>query len=424
MELKPSKDIIALAQKIFLKRDQVQSWFAEKGLERTPSFYSSMDLRDSGFKVAPVDCNLYPAGFNNLCPDDLETAPKIVALELLRRFPQFPASADTHVWIVPEAHTTNRFYIENLATLTDIIKRAGYSVSIAWLAHWPSVENHTLESASGRKLVVEPFDQNTKADFIILNNDFSAGYPPWFDELKIPIIPTHKLGWHTRTKGKHFEIYNKLAAEFCALTEIDPFQFQIDTTIVKNVDFSQGMGMDKLESEVAAALSRIQAAYDAHKIERKPFVYVKNNQGTYGMGIMVIHEASEIQTLNRRTKNKMSVGKGNSKIQSVVIQEGIPTSITIDGFSAEPTIYTVGRELVGGFLRANKERDAEDNLNSAGMLFYKLCMTDLRSVELKPLGGPSGCKFKDVPVLELVYGSIARISALATGWELENGANT
>jgi glutamate--cysteine ligase len=131
------------------------------------------------------------------------------------------------------------------------------------------------------------------------------------------------------------------------------------------------------------------------------------------MGIMVVHSADEVLAMNRRTKNKMSVGKNRMQIQSVVIQEGVPTATLVDRLAAEPVIYLCGTELIGGFLRTNSERNTEENLNSQGMVFRKLCMSDLRSPD-----NESDEDLKEEPILELVYGSIARISALATGREL------
>jgi hypothetical protein len=39
---------------------------ARQWQEHTPPFYGSVDLRNAGFKLAPVDMNLFPGGFNNL----------------------------------------------------------------------------------------------------------------------------------------------------------------------------------------------------------------------------------------------------------------------------------------------------------------------------------------------------------------------
>lgn len=59
-------------EKLFFKNQVfIETWFREQWLKITPPFYTSVDLRNSGFKLAPVDTNLFPAGFNNLNPDYL-----------------------------------------------------------------------------------------------------------------------------------------------------------------------------------------------------------------------------------------------------------------------------------------------------------------------------------------------------------------
>ena len=43
-----------------------ERWFRLEWMEHTPTFYASVDLRNAGFKLAPVDTNLFPGGFNHL----------------------------------------------------------------------------------------------------------------------------------------------------------------------------------------------------------------------------------------------------------------------------------------------------------------------------------------------------------------------
>ncbi|NDG85751.1 MAG: glutamate--cysteine ligase, partial [Proteobacteria bacterium] len=56
-----------IAEKLIRHHKAVEDWFAAKFAEFPAPFYCSVDIRDSGDKVAPVDCNLFPAGFNNIC---------------------------------------------------------------------------------------------------------------------------------------------------------------------------------------------------------------------------------------------------------------------------------------------------------------------------------------------------------------------
>ena len=420
-----------LAQQIRKNRRKLFDW--QLGHARlTPSpFYCSVDLRDSGHKIAPVDSNLYPAGFNNICPDDLRTAPQVIQAQLESLASSLKMETLRKVLILPECHTSNSYYIENLYYLKQIFENAGVEVRIGWYGALPDGAQVPLKlvSATGKELSAFPIRiENGIAqvdgfvpDVVLLNNDFSSGYPKPLDEVKQPILPSHVLGWHSRKKTEHFKYYNQLASEFAEIVGIDPWIIQIDTEESGPVNFSEGQGIEEVAQSVERVLQRTKEAYARHGVDYPPFAFVKNNSGTYGMGIMVVHSADELRQMNRRTKNKMSVGKNKLPIDSVAVQEGIPTATLIDRLAAEPVIYLVGCELIGGFLRTNTEKGVEENLNSQGMVFKKLCMTDLRrpSIDEPSEAEENG---EEEPVLELVYGSIARISALATGMELTNHA--
>ena len=71
--------------------------------------YSSVDIRESKDKFAPVDNNLYPAGFNNICKLDLDACESDFA-HIINEI----APGITAVGILPEAHTKNTFYLDHL----------------------------------------------------------------------------------------------------------------------------------------------------------------------------------------------------------------------------------------------------------------------------------------------------------------------
>ncbi len=85
-----------------------------------------MDLRNAGYKLAPVDMNLYPGGFNNLNPEfhPLGVQAVMTALE------SFCPDAK-RLLLIPENHTRNTFYLQNVAALTRILKMAGLVVRLA-----------------------------------------------------------------------------------------------------------------------------------------------------------------------------------------------------------------------------------------------------------------------------------------------------
>lgn len=409
-----------LAQKIRANWEAILAWQAEKASIAPPPFYCSVDLRDAGFKIAPVDSNLFPAGFNNICPEDIRTAPDVL-LPLLKT----QGLVGKRVLVIPESHTSNSYYIENLYYLLQILENSGLEARVGWfpsLAQEPTPAE--LLSESGKKLIPHAMTIGADGmltageftpDWILLNNDFSVGYPTVLDAVKQPIIPTYRLGWHSRKKSAHFEHYNRLAAEFAQIADFDPWLIQVDTQEVTPVAFGEEQGIEESAAAVDALLERTRAQYLARGIAREPFAFVKNNAGTYGMGIMVVHSGQELLAMNRRAKNKMSVGKNKMRIESVAVQEGIPTATLVDRLAAEPVIYLMGCSLLGGFLRTNTERSAEENLNSQGMVFRRLCMSDLRAEISDPTDTES------LPELELVYGSVALLSALATGLEMKTG---
>lgn len=412
-----------LANQIRAKEAEIREWYSVHAKAAPPPIYCSVDLRDSGYKIVPVDSNLYPAGFNNVCAEDHRTSPPIFREQLKSHSERLGVIDPKRVLIIPEFHTTNLHYLENLYYLLTLVANAGFDVRIAWMSEPELLDGTVLKSSTDKELLVYPLRVNEgkasvgtgeKAfipDVILLNNDFSGGYPPVLDQISQPILPSHRLGWHSRKKSEHFKHYNRLAKEFALVAGIDPWIFTIETEEVDGVNFNEEIGIDRVAASAELILKRTKEAYVARGIEAEPFVFVKNNAGTYGMGIMVAHSASEIRTMNRRAKNKMSVGKNKRTIDSIVVQEGIPTATLVDRLASEPVIYLFGCELIGGFLRTNTERGIEENLNAQGMVFRKLCMSDLREDSDEP--------GTEETMLELVYGSVARISALATGLELK-----
>ena len=107
-----------LEQRLLTAQTAIENWLREQWRKTPAPFYSSVDLRNAGFKLAPVDTNLFPAGFNNLSEDFI---PLVVqaAQETLERL----APGCLRILLIPENHTRNNFYFENLFTLQDILSK-------------------------------------------------------------------------------------------------------------------------------------------------------------------------------------------------------------------------------------------------------------------------------------------------------------
>jgi len=368
--------LLALERQVIEAQGDIEHWLRRQWLAHPAPFYSSVDLRNAGFKLAPVDTNLFPGGFNNLNPDFLPLAVQAaqVAVEKMcadaRRF-----------LIIPENHTRNLYYLQNVAALADIIRKTGLSVRIGSLI--PGLlEPLTLELPDGGQLTLEPVRREGNrlklADFdpcsILLNNDLSAGAPAILQGLDSAqtLLPPLHAGWATRSKSKHFRAYGQVAREFAGLIGIDPWLIDPYHALCGEVDFQARLGEECLADQVAALLEKIRVKYREHDIEREPFVIVKADAGTYGMGIMSVKSPDEVRGLNRKQRNKMAVVKEGLSVTQVLVQEGVPTFESINEAVAEPVVYLIDHFVIGGFYRVHTGRRVDENLNAPGMHFVPL----------------------------------------------------
>ena len=168
------------------------------------------------------------------------------------------------------------------------------------------------------------------------------------------------------------------------------------------------------EEVVDALLNKIRRKYKEYAINEKPFVVVKADNGTYGMGIMTVRDVKDLEALNRRTKNKMSVIKDGQKVSNVIIQEGVLTNERIHDAVAEPVVYMMDRYVVGGFYRVHAERGVDENLNAPGASFVPLAFA-----EPGTLAKPGEKPGMSAPNRFYMYGVIARLAMVAASYELE-----
>ena len=402
-------------------QNAIESWLRLQW-QRTPApFYGSVDLRNAGFKLAPVDTNLFPAGFNNLNPEFQPLCVHAVQSAMERICP----SAQS-ILIVPENHTRNLFYLESLATLHELLVNAGYAVRIGSLLPAISAATH-FDLPSGRRLTLEPLVRTGTrlgvAGFdpclVLLNNDLSGGRPAVLEGLEQPVMPPLALGWTTRRKSDHFDHYRQVAKEFCELLHIDPWLITPLHRYCGEINFKRREGEECLTRNVRTLLDEIRLKYEANAIDRQPFVVVKADSGTYGMGVMTVRNLDDVQQLNRKERSRMSATKEGLAITRVLIQEGVYTSETWgeEHASAEPVVYLIDHYVVGGFYRVHSDRAQDENLNSPGMRFQSLAFVESCS-------HPDRNRAPDAePNRFYAYGVIARLAALAAARELADAVS-
>ncbi len=406
-----------LEQRILDSMPAIERWFRLEWMEHTPPFYSSVDVRNAGFKLAPVDTNLYPGGWNNLTPEMLPLAVQAAMAAIEKICPEA-----RNLLLIPENHTRNTFYLSNVAQLRRIFHMAGLNVRIGSIN--PEIKKTTvIELPNGDTVTLEPVIRNKRRlglkDFdpctILLNNDLSAGIPGILEDIHEQyLLPPLHAGWSTRRKSNHFQSYEEVAKRFGKLLGIDPWLINPMFGKCGEVNFAEGTGMECLTSNVDALLAKIRRKYKEYGIKEKPFVVVKADNGTYGMGIMMVRDAKELEALNRRTRNKMSVIKDGQEVNDVIIQEGVLTNERMNDAVAEPVVYMMDRYVVGGFYRVHAERGVDENLNAPGAAFVPLAFAE--STHLPQPGIKPGAS---APNRFYMYGVIGRLAMLAASYELE-----
>lgn len=407
--------LLDLEHRFLEKQPDIERWFRTQWLEHTVPFYASVDLRNSGFKLAPVDTNLFPGGFNNLNPDFMPLCVHAAQSAIEKICPEARG-----VLLIPENHTRNQFYLQNVGMLERVLRQSGLNVRIGTLI--PEItqptnitlpDGHTLTlepiTRKGNRVTIDEFDPCV----VLLNNDLSAGVPDLLRNLEQNVLPPLEGGWTTRRKSRHFAAYARVAQDFAQLLDIDPWLIDPYFDVCGEIDFHTRTGEDCLVGKVDMMLERMRSKYAEYGVKDDPFVIVKADAGTYGMGIMTVKDASEVRGLNRKQRNKMAVVKEGLSVSDVLVQEGVYTFEQINDAVAEPVVYMVDHFVVGGFYRVHTGRGKDENLNAPGMHFVPLAFESSCTLP-NPESAPDA-----PPNRFYAYGVVARLALLAASIELE-----
>jgi glutamate--cysteine ligase len=426
--------VFELEKKLINLTADIERWFRLQWKTHQPPVYGSVDLRNAGYKLAPVDTNLFPGGFNNLATDVLP-----LAVQAAMSLAEHACPDAKNLLLIPENHTRNQFYLTNVIRLAAILRQAGFVVRLGSLN--PDIQQATqIVLDSGESMLLEPLireEVNGSARvmlkdfdpcFILLNNDLSAGTPDILRNLNGQMLmPPLHAGWTLRKKSVHFAAFDQVARDFGAAFDFDPWLFSPYFGHCGQVDFQTRSGTDCLESQVAIVLDQIKRKYREYQIDDEPFVIVKADAGTYGMGIMTVKSPEDVRDLNRKTRNKMAVIKDGLAVSDVIIQEGVRSLERVDQAVAEPVVYMMDRYVVGGFYRSHAERGQDENLNAPGMRFDPVtlsstlekstneCLAHFNRSCHEPTCLMGACE----PNRFYAYGVVARMALLAASIELE-----
>jgi glutamate--cysteine ligase len=412
--------INTIAQKIHLKKSIIDDFFIQKFKTNPAFFYNSIDLRHSSYKITAIDTNCYPAGFNNLSILGKKSAENLIKEFLSSNFSTNPKN----IFIIPENHTRNIRYLENLATIVEILQRQKCQVFVTTynpeiisktvidLENKGSITLYPLQKISGKLAISDENNQNIFADLAILNNDLTNGVPEVLNNVLTPVNPPIAMGWHQRTKSQHFTIYNQIADEIAKILDLDPWLISSMHEHCEDVDFKESLGLECLAKNVEKLLKKITEKYLEHNIKDQPYCYIKADNGTYGMAVWSVSNPQDVLEINKKERNKMNMLKGSTQTTKVMIQEGIITADKINNNPSEPMIYMINGNVAQNLFRTNDSRDDHMSLNTTGATFYNL--------ENLP---PQNNFFDSQNNCMIVYELIARMASLASAIELQSLKN-
>jgi glutamate--cysteine ligase len=404
-----------LEQRILDSMPAIERWFRLEWMEHTPPFYCSVDVRNAGFKLAPVDSDLYPTGWNNLTQPMLPLAVQAAMAAIEKICPEA-----RNLLIIPENNTRNTFYLSNLAQLRSVFHMAGLNVRIGSIS--PDVKKATtIELPGGASITLEPVVR-TKGrlgvkDFdpctILLNNDLATGVPGILEDLHEQyLLPPLHASWSTRRKSTHFKIYEEVSKRFGKLIGVDSWLINPMFDTCGNVDLSTAGGEQALTERVDALLGKVRKKYKEYGIKEKPFVVVKADNRGSSAGFMTVRDTKDVAGLVQKARDShtgLALGA-----QELILQEGVLTNERMNDAVAEPVVYMMDRYVVGGFYRIHAERGVDEDLSAPGASFVPLAFAE--STHLPQPGVRPGAS---VPNRFYMYGVIGRLAMLAASYELE-----
>ena len=403
-----------LEQRILDATPVIERWFRLEWMEHTPPLYCSVDIRNAGFKLAPVDTNLYPDCWQNLSPEMLPLAVQAAQAAIEKICPEA-----RNLLIVPENGKHGSFYLASLARLSEIFRMAGLNVRFGSID--PAVKrSQAIALPDGETLTLEPAQRarfrlglkNFDPCTILLNNDLSAGPPGILEDLHEQyLLPPLQAGWSVRRKSHYFQCYEEVSKRFGKLLGIDPWLINPMFASCGEIDLREPSGGECLRTNVEALLTKIRRKYKEYGINEKPFVVVKADRGTRDLGFMTVRDVRDLEQLGQKPRGKAAPTLPQGE---VIIQEGVLTNERIHDAVAEPVVYMIDRYVVGGFYRVHADRATDESLNAPGAHFVPLAFDG--SAQLPRPGAKAGAS---APNRFYMYGVIGRLAMVAASYELE-----
>ena len=241
---------------------------------------------------------------------------------------------------------------------------------------------------------------------ILLNNDLTEGIVPGLGTGRVSPPPV--MGWHSRKKSHHYEALSEYVEEIAEMLGVESWNLITDWFVSKDKCLDRESCRIELAAEVDEFISKIKQKYTEIGIDREPVVFIKNDSGTYGLGILSVKSGKELLSLSNRKMNKLMYSKGGVDVENFLIQEGVPTRLkTNNDGPVEPVVYLVDGQAASWFYRVNEKKSDIENLNSPSSTFESYS-------EVGHLYGENAHSW---------HALVAELSMLAMGKEFSNYGN-
>jgi len=404
-----------LEQRVLESMPAIERWFRLEWMEHTPPFYTAVDLRNAGYKLAPVDTDLFPDGFNHLTVQMLPLAVQAAMAAIEKICPEAK-----NLLLLPRSAARGTSYLMHVQRLVQIFTQAGLNVRLGSLD--PALAKaQRLELPDGNTLVIEPLVRkrsrlglkNFDPCTILVNDALAGGVPKVLERLHEQyLLPPLHAGWSMRRKSNHFHSYEEVAKKFAKLLGMDPWLINPMVARCGEVDFDAATGLECVQASVDALLGKVRRKHKEYGINERPFVVVKADAGEGGAGIASVRDVRELD--DERLRAGLARTCDGRAVNEVIIQEGVPTYERMHDAVAEPVVCMIDRYVVGGYYRVHPERGVDESLSAPGSSFVPLAFAE--SHQLPHRGVKPGAS---APNRFYMYGVIARLAMLAAAYELE-----
>lgn len=400
-----------LEQRILDSMPAIERWFRLEWMEHTPTFYSAIDVRNAGYKLGPLDCDLFPDAWHALTPGMLPLAVQAAMAAIEKICPEA-----RNLLIIPEHRLESSAYLMHLDRLRTIFHMAGLNVRFGSIS--PQVKKSValqVPGAAGMSLEpvvrhrgrigVKDFDPCT----ILLSNSLRSGIPGILEELHQQyLLPPVQAGWSVRRRSRHFGCLEEVCKRFGKLIGVDPWLAYPFTDACPKARLTTRAGVQELASHVEALLVKIRKKHKEYAISDRPSVVVKSDDADSRVPTWTLYDTKQLETQAAQYAAAMP------EEAALFLHEGLTSVERVNDAVAQPVVYTMDRYVVGGFYRVQAAVAPSVLSTTNDDAFLPLAFADDAHLPLASLRSAA-----HAPNRFYMYGVIARLSMLAASYELE-----